>query len=223
VSAGVLTSGTTAFTDTVFHAIVVSPTTTPSIFFSFNNAAPATVLTNSVTGTPGIPVYGKVIPQALYATSGTPSSSTFYRGDGQWQTPVSSGGYVFGGTVGGSTATPEYMTLSGASNNTPQARYITPISAAMTFDAIYIYGYCSAVSAGSSSTFTVTLYVNGSPTALTANFTAPSTAVTGNTFTANLTGQSVSVSAGDQLQLVYVMGTPSTGPLVVVTTSIHAQ
>jgi len=222
VSSNVLTSGTTAFTDTIFHTIVIGPTTTPSIFYSFNNAAAYSVLTNN-TALPSIPTYAKVVPQALSAVGGgTPSSSTYYRGDGSWQS-ISSGGYCFSGTAGGSTSSPVYMALTGASNSSPQGRYIVPASTAMTFDAIYTYGYCTATAAGTGSTFTLTLYVNGSPTALTCTITAPSTAAVGNTFTANLTGASVSVSAGDLLQLVYTAGSPSTGPFVVTNTSLHAH
>jgi len=68
----------------LFTTSVSNATTTPAISYSLSSAAAYTVLTNSTNAT-AAPVYGKVVPNALFATTGSPSSSTFYRGDGQWQ------------------------------------------------------------------------------------------------------------------------------------------
>jgi hypothetical protein len=84
---GTVTSVSTGNLNPLFTATVNTPTTTPAIAYTLNQSASFTVFTNS-TNALGVPTYAKVVPQALFATSGTASSTTFYRGDGQWQTPA---------------------------------------------------------------------------------------------------------------------------------------
>lgn len=74
----------------LFTSSVATATTTPAISYSLSNAAAYTVLTNSTNAT-AAPSYQKVVPLALYSTSGTPDATTFYRGDGTWQVPAGGG------------------------------------------------------------------------------------------------------------------------------------
>jgi hypothetical protein len=209
VSSGVLTTGTTAFTDTLFHSIIVNPTTTPSIFYTFNNAAAATVLTNSVTGSPAQPVYGKVVPQALYATSGTPSSTTFYRGDGQWQTPSSSASYIFCGTIAETGSASLFFGFPFSSGSNATNTFGTPMPTAITITNWYVTGTVKGTG-GVANITTVTLYKNGI-SVMTAGFTANASDPVGTQYNTNTSG-SVSVSAGDLLTVGYSQ-TNSAGPI----------
>lgn len=83
---GTVTSVSSGNLSPVFTSTVTSSTTTPAISYSLSNAAAYSVLTNS-TNAASAPSYGKVMPQALNG-SNSPTSSTFYRGDGSWSTPL---------------------------------------------------------------------------------------------------------------------------------------
>jgi hypothetical protein len=86
----------------LFTTTVTSPSNTPSLSFSLTSAAAYTVLTNNTGSTAG-PVYSQVVPLALFATSGTPSSTTYYRGDGTWVTPATGISSMAPGTSGTNT------------------------------------------------------------------------------------------------------------------------
>ncbi len=89
---GTVTTVSTGNLAPVFTATVNTPTTTPAISYTLSSSAAYTVLTNSTNAT-SVPSYGKVVPNAMFASAGVPSSSTFYRGDGQWATPPSGAAY----------------------------------------------------------------------------------------------------------------------------------
>ncbi len=200
LSSGVLTSGTTAFQDTVFHTTVINATTTPSIFYTFNNACPACVLTNSLSATPGIPTYSKVVPNALYASSGTPSSSTFYRGDGTWQTPTVTQTDMFSNqwatpanaTTWTSLTSGQSSISNGASADT-KGTYM-PFSGTIT--ALYVRDVYTGGSG--SSTHTVTLYKNGSATSMSV---ALGLASLGTAYTGSDVSHSFTFNAGDYISI----------------------
>jgi len=84
---GTVTSVSVNSLTPLFTASVATSTTTPAISYTLSNAAAYTVLTNSTNATAS-PAYAKVDPLALKNNGGTASSSTYYRGDGQWATPA---------------------------------------------------------------------------------------------------------------------------------------
>lgn len=84
VGTGTVTSVSSGNLSPIFTSTVTSSSTTPAISYSLSNSSAYTVLTNSTNATTA-PTYGKVVPQALNG-SNSPTSSTFYRGDGSWST-----------------------------------------------------------------------------------------------------------------------------------------
>jgi len=86
-STGTVTQLTAGTLSPLFTTSVATFSTTPTVTYSLSSAAANTVLTNS-TSSAATPTYGKVMPGALQSVGGTASSSTFYRGDAQWQTPT---------------------------------------------------------------------------------------------------------------------------------------
>ena len=89
VGTGTVSSVSSGNLAPIFTSSVTAGSTTPAISYSLSNASPYSVLTNSINAT-STPAYGKVVPQALNA-SNSPSSSTFYRGDGSWAAPIAYG------------------------------------------------------------------------------------------------------------------------------------
>jgi hypothetical protein len=94
---------------TLFTASVATSTVTPTISFSVTNQAAHTALTNSASIS-GAPSFAQVSPLSLASSAGTPSSSTYYRGDGQWQSPSS--GNIFGNITSVSSSISTYSLLS---------------------------------------------------------------------------------------------------------------
>ena len=92
---GTVTSVSAGSLSPLFTTSVATGTSTPAITYSLTAAAAFSVLTNS-TNTTGVPVYGKVVPAAMFATSGAATSSNFYRGDGVWSAVDLSGANVTG-------------------------------------------------------------------------------------------------------------------------------
>jgi len=84
--AGTVTSVSSGNLSPIFTSTVTGSSTTPAISYSLSNASAYSVLTNSTNAT-SAPSYGKVMPQTLNG-SNSPTSSTFYRGDGSWSTPL---------------------------------------------------------------------------------------------------------------------------------------
>ena len=83
---GTVTSVSSANLTPLFTSSVATSTTTPAISYTMSPAASFTVLTNS-TNAIGAVGYGKVVPGALFFTSGSASNGNFYQGDGTWAAP----------------------------------------------------------------------------------------------------------------------------------------
>ena len=217
----------------IFTTSVSNATTTPTISYSLSNAAPFSVLTNSTSAT-STPVYGKVHPAALLNLGGTPSSTTFYRGDGQWVTPTSSGSNTnmnwqpatggnaisfTSGVYGSLTSTSGSTTAPYPFNSTSQAYDICPV--ACTLDAFAMSGNCRVTGTGATN-FTATVMKNGSATSLAVTINVPNGATVGQALSPVLVTGSVSVSAGDILYLQWTNDN-SAGPGPDLGWSIHAH
>ncbi|MCW3123471.1 MAG: hypothetical protein JWQ38_2963 [Flavipsychrobacter sp.] len=205
----------------IFTSAVSNATTTPSITYSLSSAGAHTVLCNT-TSISGVPSYAPVSPLCLANNGGSPSSTTFYRGDGQWQTPTAGINETYYGNFLGpttSTGTTYYQSISSGSlnNNTcfSCAAHRSPISC--TLDAFYVTGF--EQSFAGAATYTLTVYVNGVATALTT-----SVALSAATFTPvsnSITGQSVAVSINDEIAIG--VSTNSTTPTTRLNFSLHAH
>lgn len=212
VSSGTLTSGTTAYTDTLYHSVVINATTTPAIFYVLNNASAYSVWTNN-TSAPAIPRYGKVNPLALYAPGGgTPSSSTFYRGDGSWQSISTPNPDCIGSKIGIGAVSAAYSALFGLATSTVNSNTATTLMPRDgTLANFYAYVTGNIVGSGSNSV-TGTVYVNGVATALSVTFSISSVS-TANQFltTAQDVAHTVSISAGDQVYIQWSQSLTSGG------------
>ena len=93
---GTVTSVSSGNLSPIFTSTVTSSSTTPGISYSLSNATAHSFLGNN-TGSSAAPTYTTVGPQDLANTGGTASSSTFYRGDGQWISNVTTQGNTFNG------------------------------------------------------------------------------------------------------------------------------
>ncbi len=94
----------------LFTASVTSSTVTPTIAFSITNQSGHTVL-STTSASAVAPSFAPCSSLCLANNGGTASSSTFYRGDGQWQSPGS--GASFGNsTIIASASTSSYSVLS---------------------------------------------------------------------------------------------------------------
>lgn len=99
---GTVTSFSSGNLSPLFTTNVSTPTTTPHLSFTLSNAASYSFLAN-FTGSTAAPTY--------FQPTGTPSSTTFLRGDGSWSSPV---GTVFSVTFNnGLTASPNPITGTG--------------------------------------------------------------------------------------------------------------
>ena len=119
---GTVTSVSAGTLSPLFTTGVTAPTTAPVIAYTESVSAAYTVLTNSTNAT-ATPTMGKVVPSALFASSGVANGSNFYCGNGTWQPP--------------STAFPAYtITSTSASSFTIPAGtnlvYATGVSQAFT-------------------------------------------------------------------------------------------
>lgn len=83
---GTVTSFSAGNLSPLFTTTETTVTTTPALSFTLSNAAAYTVFGNQ-TGSTAAPSFGKLNINSISAT-GTPSSTTFLRGDGTWNTPT---------------------------------------------------------------------------------------------------------------------------------------
>lgn len=100
MGSGTVTSLTAGNLSPLFTTTVSTGSSTPAISYTLTNAGAYTVLTNS-TGGSAAPSYAKVTPATLLNLGGTASSTTFYRGDGQWAAPASSNTFTMNSSVSG--------------------------------------------------------------------------------------------------------------------------
>jgi len=87
VGSGTVTTFSSGNLSPLFTTSVATATTTPSLSFSLNNAGAYTVFGNQ-TNASAAPSYGKLNINTIDAT-GTPSATTYLRGDGSWATVIS--------------------------------------------------------------------------------------------------------------------------------------
>ena len=104
ISSGTVTSFSSNNLNPLFSTSVATPTSTPVLSFSLSNAASYSFFAN-FTGSSTTPTY--------FQPTGTPSSTTYFRGDGSWSTP--SGTTYSLTTIGSSGAS----TLIGTTFNIP--------------------------------------------------------------------------------------------------------
>ncbi len=110
-STGSVTGFSSGSLSPLFTTSVATSTTTPALSFTLSNAGAHTFLGNS-TGSSAAPSYVQVGVLDINAT-GTPSSSTYLRGDGTWTTPTS--GTVTSITAGNAiTLSPGTITSTGS-------------------------------------------------------------------------------------------------------------
>jgi hypothetical protein len=124
---GSVTSVSSSSLTPIFTTSVTNPTTTPAISYSLTAAGAYSVLTNS-TNASAAPIYGKVVPEALYSTSGSPGPTTFYEGDGKWSVPTGTGVT----SVSSGSATPIFTTTVTNPTTTPSITYSITAAAAYT-------------------------------------------------------------------------------------------
>jgi hypothetical protein len=151
-----------------------------------------------------------------------------------WQMPSSSNSYFFNPptSIIGQGVAVTYGSLGFNSNNANSPYPLNNnntnynvVSQACTIDAFYFTGVCRIAGSGSAQSSTVTLYINGSATAVTATFTMASGAVAGSALSpASVSGTpSVAVNAGDVLYIQWTESQPASGPLPTLNWSIHAH
>lgn len=229
---GTVTSVSSGNLTPVFSTSVSNATTTPSISYSLSNSAAYTVLTNSTNAT-SAPSYGKVVPNALFASSGTASSSTFYRGDGSWAT--AGGGYAFSyfASLGSSSSINNYTeflgAFSGANGNgsTPApvttAFNIVPVD--MVLDAFYVSPVIRATYAsGAVNVYTGTVYKNGSPTSMTVTVTTGTSNSVGTVLTTvRDVIHTVTLAAGDKVSIQWAQTSSIGGELANMFVGFHAN
>ena len=205
---GTVTSVSNGDLSPVFTSSVANATTTPSITYTMTPSAQYSVLTNSTnaTSTPG---YGKVHPNALLALGGSANVSTFYRGDGQWQTPIITGMFnnqwvtVPSATTWAGLSSGQAVNTNGASADSKG----TVMGFSGTVVALYVRDVY--VAGSGSSTHSVTLYKNGVSTGMIVpvNLTTLGTAYSNFTIAASFT-----FVAGDYIS-IQLDQSPSTLPL----------
>jgi hypothetical protein len=218
---GTVTTVTANALSPIFTSSVSNPTSTPVISYTLSNAPQYSVLTNTTNAT-GAPLYGKVHPQALLnLLGGTPSSTTFYRGDGQWAAPTSSNDYIFCNSGNASAVATSFFGFPFNVGANPNF-YGTPMPSAITIDKMYVNVVCRLTGAPSNQ-FTFTLLKNGASTGLSVIVTLLNTSVVGTAVAGNTTGASVSVAAGDLLSVQLDQTQPGAGPLGDCNVSFHAN
>ncbi len=214
---GTVTSVSSGNLSPLFTSSVSSATTLASISYSLSNASSYAVLTNSTnaTATPG---YGKVVPQALYAASGTPGPTTFYRGDGVWSAPASGGVQMFSAVFVSPTTASSYGHLNTSATSGTNGASADTRSTYMPFGGtitgIYVRGVYSAGSG--TATFTIKLYKNGVATSMSV---ALGLSTLGTAYFGSNTSNSFTFNAGDYISIELVQSSTTPVANISVTTT----
>ncbi len=245
---GTVTSVSSGNLSPLFTTSVSNATTTPAINYSLSNAPAFSVLTNSTNAT-STPAYGKVVPGALFATSGVASSSTFYRGDGTWQAPFTltttgSGAATFSSgtlniptpvtssvrvwsTVGSPAgATDTYGGFTSPSFTSSPLPYAgnfngyTVMPFSGTINAITLAGICRITGSGGN-TQTIEIYKNNALVGSIA-ITIAGTGTLGQVVT-NSTTPSIAFVTGDIFHTKHTNSNGGSGPLATIALSVQAQ
>jgi hypothetical protein len=131
-----------------------------------------TITNNATTGNNIVTAIGSAtagtIPVARLG-SGTPTGTTYLNGSGAWSAPSSSSGFVLSGNAS-ITPVATYWSGFGIPGSTTSVNAVAlPIAVACTIKAFYVYAAGSVTGTGPNSV-TGTIYVNGTASAITVNF-----------------------------------------------------
>ena len=186
---------------------------------------PAISATNLTSLNAGNFSSGTVAPARL--GSGTPTTSTYLRGDGTWQTVSGGSGntVMFLSYVLGQSASTHYSGIGmGFDGTVSLAVDADVVSAPFTIDAFYASAYITITAISGVNVMTGTVYKNGTATASTVSISIPSSATVGSVLTtvADIT-HTVSVSAGDLLTIQWTQSNFTNGALATVKASIHGH
>jgi len=199
----------------LFTASVANATTTPSITYTLTPAAAHTVFCNTTNAT-AAPAFTQPTPATLWSPAGTPSSATFYRGDGDWATPSFNDGFVLNTFIEDEVSTginyiiptsPGELQDYATSGNLLSEDMVMPVSC--TLSALYVNLIDDPGYGTSSCTLTVTMYKNGAATACTVSGTINSSTTAVTLFN---TANTVSINAGDVITLYIDIGSTSVIP-----------
>jgi hypothetical protein len=189
---------TTSVTSPVNGLLVYQTGSTPG-FYYYNGSAWIYIQNSGNTALNASNLTSGTVPLARLGASGTTNSTTFLRGDNTWATPASSGTgqtFAINAAMPGNTSQNWIGLNSGALATFGANHRAIVMPVAGTFDAIYLS--CTISSAAASSNITVTLYKNGTATAMQAVVTVTALNVT---VTASDLAHPISVVAGDLISI----------------------
>jgi hypothetical protein len=95
---GTVTTFSAGTLSPLFTTSVSNPTTTPALSFTLNTQSANLIFAGPISGGPAGPTFRSLVVADFNSGTGA-SSSTFWRGDGTWATPASSGGLANRTTV----------------------------------------------------------------------------------------------------------------------------
>ena len=183
-SAGILTVGANAITTSKIASGAVKTANLDTAAVTTSNIA-----SNAVT-------------VAKIGASGTPSSTTYLRGDGAWATPASggSGFSLFGVNINSQDNNADYYPPAGSTSSTDYALGANAATAptACTVSALYVRGAETLSAYTGSDTSILTVFHNGAATAMTCNLV--NNGGFNSIATCNDTTHTFSVAAGDSLE-----------------------
>ena len=178
-------------------------------------------LSGTVTGSGNLTLGGTLaVPIANITATGTPSATTYLRGDGSWATvasSVSSAVYAANPNTSQAAGSTGFWAITGsAAPNATEGTRQVPIPIAGTLKNLYIR---LAAAQSSGGTLVFTLRKNGVSTGITVTFANAD----GSNVTKSDTTNTVSVVAGDLITLQAVNNAPSSASGTIVSISIVLQ
>ena len=220
----------------LFTTSVTTPGTTPAIFYTASSQNAYTVLCNTTNAT-SAPQFSAVTPLCLYNTGAAPSSSNFYRGDGQWAAiDATYKGFMFNynqcnsndmdfANSSGQTTGPESsfwaplscsQTPGGSTEGYAEAETVIPV--ACTLDALYVSLCNSTTGTAASNTVTITVIHNGTTTSMTVSGTINSETTP---VVLSNTTNTITCSAGDELSLYITNSSTTPSTMYNISTHFH--